>query len=131
MGFSFSAMWNNKCPRCRQGSIFKEPFQVGKPLEMPTHCSFCDQRTEPEPGFYFGAMFVSYTINTLLILPGTMLLVFYYKWSELAAISFMGFIMLISFFKILRGSRSLWLHLMVKHNPAIEAKVKTSAAHKK
>lgn len=31
---------------------------------MNKNCASCGQSFEPEPGYYFGAMFVSYAINT-------------------------------------------------------------------
>jgi len=76
-------------------------------------CSHCKQNFEPEPGFYYGAMFISYAISVLLLLPPTLLLVFYFKWSFGSAMSFMVFLNVIFFLKILRVSRSLWIHFVV------------------
>lgn len=124
MGFSFQAMWNYKCPRCRHGDIFTKPFQLSKPLDMPTSCSFCGQKTEPEPGFYFGAMFASYILSSWFLLLPTLFLVFYMKWSVFPAISFALFLAGITYMRFIRGSRSLWFHMMVKHNPEAEREVK-------
>ncbi len=124
MGFSIKAMWTNKCPRCRQGNIFTEPFNISKPLDMPKQCADCGQFTEPEPGFYFGAMFLSYILSSWFLLLPTLLLVFYFKWSVGGAIAFTIFLAALTYFKFLRGCRSLWLHMMVKHNPQIEKDVK-------
>lgn len=33
---------------------------------MNAHCPACGVALEPEPGFYFGAMFVSYAINVAI-----------------------------------------------------------------
>ncbi len=119
MSFSFRAMWNYKCPRCRQGDIFSKPFDITKPLDMPDKCTYCGQLTEPEPGFYYGAMFISYVVSSLLLLPVPLLLVFYYKWSFEAAMGLMIFITALLYFKFLRGSRSLWLHMIVKYDAAL------------
>jgi len=124
MGFSLKAMWNYKCPRCRQGKIFTEPFEFSKPLAMPNACEYCNQRTEPEPGFYYGAMFVSYALSIIILLIPTLVLVFVFKWSESAAFTFTIVTAVILYLRILRGSRSIWLHLMVKYNPQIADKVK-------
>lgn len=124
MGFSFKAMWNYKCPRCHQGKIFREPFIFSDPLSMYPNCAQCNQATEPEPGFYFGAMFISYILSTFFLLTPALILVFAFKWSVGAAMTFIIFLGLVSFLKFLRGSRSLWFHLMVKHKPEIEAAVK-------
>lgn len=41
-------------------------------------CGHCHQSFEPEPGFYFGAMFVSYGINTLLFITSWITLTLVY-----------------------------------------------------
>lgn len=120
---SFKAMWNNKCPKCRHGKIFTEPFQFTDPLAMPKQCEFCGQVTEPEPGFYYGAMFISYILSVWFLLLPTLLLVFYFKWSATGAISFSIFLAVLTYMKFLRGSRSFWLHLMVRHDPKTEQAV--------
>ena len=33
---------------------------------MNSTCSFCEANFEPEPGFYYGAMFVSYALSVVL-----------------------------------------------------------------
>lgn len=123
MGFSFTSMWNNKCPKCRQGSIFTQPFKFTDPLNMPAKCKYCGQKTEPEPGFYYGAMFISYILSSWFLLLPALLLVFYFKWTLEAAMLFTILLGAVTYFKFLRGSRSLWLHLMVKHDPNTEEQV--------
>ena len=118
MGFSFKDMWDYNCPRCRKGKMFVEPFQLGDPLAMNDRCSHCNLKMEPEPGFYFGAMFISYGISSFFLLLPTLLLVFYFKWTVFAAISFTLFLAAISYMRFLRGSRALYLHLMVKYDPS-------------
>lgn len=116
MNFSFKAMWNNKCPRCRKGDIFIKPLDILNPLDMPESCSICGQATEPEPGFYYGAMFLSYGIASLILLPTTLFMLFYFKLSFTTTFIIMGLIVVAGFFKLLRGSRSLYFHLVVKYN---------------
>lgn len=128
MGFSFKAMWNNKCPRCRQGDIFVKPLVLSNPLNMPHSCEHCGQLTEPEPGFYYGAMFISYIASVFFLLIPTLILVFYFKWSVESAMGFTIFLGVITYLKFLRGSRSAWFHMMVKHNPKVEKEVKFKIA---
>ena len=118
MAISLKAMWKYKCPRCRVGDIFTKPFNIKKPLDMPKKCAHCGQVMEPEPGFYYGAMFLSYIVYSLFMLPLALLLVFYFKWSVNMAMLFVIAFSTIFFFRILRGSRSLWIHIMVRYNPA-------------
>ena len=116
MALSFSAMWQYKCPKCRQSKIFTEPFNMSKPLDMPEKCTVCGQKFEPEPGFYYGAMFISYILSGWILLLPTLLLVFYFKWSTTGAISFTIFVAALMYFRLVRGSRSLWLHINVKYD---------------
>ena len=112
--------WNYRCPRCRKSPLFREPFELSKPLEMPNACTTCGQRYEPEPGFYFGAMFVSYGLSSVILLPLSLILNFY---TELSVNAIMALIILlgaIMFMKILRLSRSLWIQIMVGYDPRAE-----------
>jgi len=113
--YSFKHMWSYSCPKCRETKMFKDPFQITKPLDMFERCSHCKQSFEPEPGFYFGAMFLSYGIACLVYLPLAFLLVFYFDWTINAMLGFILFLYFIFFFKLLRFSRSLWAHLMIKY----------------
>ncbi len=120
MNFSFKAMWQNKCPRCRKGDIFIKPLDILNPLDMPKECAVCSQPTEPEPGFYYGAMFLSYGITSLILLPTTLFLLFYVKLSLTLTFMIMGMMMVMMFLKLLRGSRSLYFHLVVRYDENFE-----------
>src|SRR5258708_31933437 len=62
-----NAQFYGKCPRCREGDIFQYPLnKVTKFSSMNKQCSHCDASFEPEPGFYIGAMFVSYALTLAL-----------------------------------------------------------------
>lgn len=117
-------MWQYKCPKCRQGDIFIKPLVLLKPLDMPKSCEYCGQVTEPEPGFYYGAMFLSYIFSGWYLLLPALLLVFYFKWTLGAAMSLIILIAILSYLRILRSARSLWLHMMIKHDPAVEKEIR-------
>jgi hypothetical protein len=77
----------------------------------------CGQRFEPEPGFYYGAMFISYIFLGFLSLGLTGLMVFYFHFSiELAFGILLAFLALI-FLWNLRFSRSIWIHAVIKFDP--------------
>jgi uncharacterized protein (DUF983 family) len=60
------AMRVQKCPRCHQGHLFTH----GMYTEIPPACPVCGLSFEPEPGFYIGAMYISYAFT-----PGIVLLI--------------------------------------------------------
>ncbi len=104
------------CPKCRSFKMFTTPFNIKQPLEMHERCGKCDQRFAPEPGFYFGAMFLSYILSAWLLLLTALLLVFYFKWTVENAMLVVIAIGALSYFKLLRFSRSLYIHIVVGYD---------------
>ncbi len=113
----FDSIFKYKCPKCRQGDLYKKPFRFSNPLDMNEQCDICGQKFEPEPGYYFGAMFVSYiwTAFTALFIVGFTMLVL--GWSLEAAFGLLILISALSFFWVARVSRSMYIHLDVKYDP--------------
>lgn len=64
-GSKLYSIVRNKCPRCHEGKFFEtsNPYHLGKFSKMPKKCEVCEQSYEPETGFYYGAMYVSYGIG--------------------------------------------------------------------
>ena len=72
-----SALFRGKCPRCREGDMFVHPFgRLSGFNKMNASCPHCGVHFEPEPGFYQGAMFVSYAISVALIAAVSIVLYF-------------------------------------------------------
>ncbi len=104
-----------KCPNCGEGDMFYTPtFSFKRPLEMPEHCPICGQSFFPEPGFYYGAMFISYIVSGFFSIGFIMLLHWVFKLS--INFSFLILILISALFYVylFRISRSVWLGLMVK-----------------
>lgn len=63
------SMLAQRCPRCHRGPLFlHSAFNLSKFTEMPTKCPVCGQVYEPEPGFYWGAMYISFAFSTAIML---------------------------------------------------------------
>lgn len=93
---------------------------------MNKNCPTCNQRFEPEPGFYFGAMFISYIFLAFFSLGITGLLVFYFHFSVDIAFAILIAILAIMFIWNLRFSRSIWIHLMIKYDKKAGSDLKSS-----
>src|SRR5580700_9810192 len=55
-----------RCPRCRTGSIFRYSIFRGFP-KMNDRCPVCNLRFDREPGYFLGAMYVSYGIGIVIV----------------------------------------------------------------
>jgi uncharacterized protein (DUF983 family) len=77
----FGSILGAKCPRCRQGNMFKYPLHnVANFASMHKECPHCKLRFEVEPGFFIGAMYVSYAMSVGLIL--TISLILYHAFND-------------------------------------------------
>ncbi len=57
-----------RCPRCGKDKVFPNHiYNVGKFAETQYECAKCKLSYEPEPGFFFGAMYWSYAIIVAVI----------------------------------------------------------------
>jgi uncharacterized protein (DUF983 family) len=106
-----SAMVNGLCPQCRRGRLFQNPILSLKFGKTNEFCSCCGVKFEVEPGFFYGAMFVSYAINASVVVAGVILyFLFFSTWSEWFAIIGVGIVTLFLTPFTFRASRSFYLH---------------------
>ncbi len=63
-----NALANGKCPRCQSGKMFAKPAYNSSFTQMFEHCPVCNLRFEIEPGFFWGAMYVSYALSTAMMI---------------------------------------------------------------
>lgn len=57
-----------KCPRCRQGDMFKNknPYVLKETMKMNETCPVCGQPFNIEVGFYYGSSYISYGLTVAL-----------------------------------------------------------------
>lgn len=122
-GYLSSAL-SCRCPRCREGKLFKNPvsFRFKKTMEMNKNCPVCGQATEIEVGFYYGTGYVSYALAiaiTVSSLVAWFVLIgmstsdnrFFY-WLGANAV-----LLILLQPWLMRLSRSLWISWFVKYDP--------------
>ena len=109
----------NRCPKCHQGPVFKgdNPYNLKRFDKMYEACPCCGETYMKEPGFFYGAMIVSYMLNGALFI--FTFLGFYLPF-DLEAIPFI--ITLSSVIVVLspltfRLSRLVWLNLFLAYDP--------------
>jgi uncharacterized protein (DUF983 family) len=59
-------IFRQRCPRCRTGCMFRYSIFRGFP-KMHDRCPVCDLRFDREPGYFLGAMYVSYGIGIVIV----------------------------------------------------------------
>lgn len=117
-GTKLYSIWYMKCPRCQEGNLFPTgSFSFNKPFDMHDRCPNCNLNYWPEPGYYYGAMFISYIISGWFCI----LSVLFMHW-VLGLSTMVSFAILIGFLAIIfvwffRFSRSIWISLNYKYDP--------------
>jgi uncharacterized protein (DUF983 family) len=107
-----------KCPRCQQGDLFPTPtFSFRAPFMMPEQCPNCQQSYMPEPGFYYGAMFISYIFMGWFCLFFVMFFHWILDWSISRSFMLLIAVCALIFVYVFRLARSIWINLMVKYDP--------------
>lgn len=126
----FASIFGLRCPRCRHGKLFSvaNPFNFKRLNDMPEHCPSCGQPFELEPGFYFGATYVSYAFNVAWLVPLFITVRFVFGLSFRTFVIIMFALLPVLIPVIVRVSRSVWLHFFVKFDRAIAKSVREETA---
>jgi uncharacterized protein (DUF983 family) len=70
---TLGSILRQRCPRCRTGKIFRYSVFRGLP-KMYERCSVCNLKFEREPGYFLGAMYISFGLALVTIALVTVLL---------------------------------------------------------
>ena len=123
-GYLLSVL-GNRCPRCREGHLFKShnayAFKHHEYIKMHDRCPECGQPTELEVGFYYGTSYVSYALTVAFSVAT------FIAWWVLLGISIydnslfwwlgVNAVLLVILQPVfMRLSRTLWLSWFVKYD---------------
>jgi uncharacterized protein (DUF983 family) len=93
------------CPRCQQGTIFQGFFK------MYPECPVCHLKLEREPGYFLGAMYISYFLSIVCMGIIFLLVHTFSRQRFIVALSetALFYLPLVPF--VFRFSRILWIYL--------------------
>jgi uncharacterized protein (DUF983 family) len=101
-----------KCPRCREGDVYEKKKHLLSFPEMKKSCALCGYKFDREPGYFLGAMYISYGLAVLQGLIAFLICYFYFP--DLPTIwipvIIMGVILLFSY-KNFKLSRIIYIHI--------------------
>lgn len=109
---------SNTCPRCHKGKVFERnnPYNFKYIFKMHDSCSVCGESYQREPGFFFGAMYVSYALMAgwLIIWFLVDLLWLHLEALELALGMTASMILISPLFY--HWSRIIWLNFFIRYD---------------
>jgi uncharacterized protein (DUF983 family) len=108
----------NKCPRCQEGDFFEinHVFSWKKFDKMHKSCPVCGEKYTPEPGFYFGAMYISYALYVAFIVTNFVGFVLVFGIDPIRLLYFLvpSLVALLPFF--FRLARRIWINIFIKYD---------------
>ncbi|MBK8484526.1 MAG: DUF983 domain-containing protein [Saprospiraceae bacterium] len=121
MKSKLASIFSLNCPACRTGDLFpNKSLFFDFSFKMHTRCLHCNESFVREPGFYYGAMFISYIFSAFfsLLFAGILIIGLKIDWHY--ALFLLTLVLILSFAYLFKVSRSIWIHLFVpfKHKPS-------------
>ena len=100
----------SRCPRCKQGRVFAAGI-LGLVGAMNEVCPVCGLRFLRESGYFLGAIYISYGLGVLTILPVAAIMAVALEWPLAAVLTISLLQTVISVPLFLRYSRLIWLYM--------------------
>ncbi|CAN5578427.1 DUF983 domain-containing protein [soil metagenome] len=118
------SIFKQKCPRCLEGDLFIDPnpYHLKETSNMYEHCPKCNLTYAAEPGYWYGAMYVSYAFTVALAVG--LFLLYYLFFSSLGIAWYLGglTVTLLGLAPwTFRTSRAIWLNFFNKYHPEVRA----------
>ena len=119
-----SSLFKMKCPRCHKGDLFQNPnlYNLSTIDKMPHSCPHCGLLFSPAPGFYFGAMYISYGIGILLFFTAFLLMEIILKISDYIFLAFYITSLFILWPVVFRYARVIYIYILVRFDSKAEAR---------
>ena len=100
------------CPRCRIGNIFRGSiFHFYSWPKMYERCPVCNLKFDREPGYFLGAMYISYALGVVCIALIATALWAFTRWGLTTIILWASVMYLPLVWPITLFARILWLYL--------------------
>ncbi|MFL5754534.1 MAG: DUF983 domain-containing protein [Bacteroidia bacterium] len=101
-----------KCPKCGKGLVFNKRKHFFQIPDMKNKCEVCGHHFEREPGYFIGAMYVSYGLTVAEGIAVFLLARFFFPGiKELVVIGIIIFVILALSVKNFKLSRMIWMNL--------------------
>lgn len=119
----------NKCARCHKGKVFENnnPYSFMNGLTMKDSCSECHLKYEREPGFFFGAMYVSYALMSGIFIVWFLADLLWIHMDAITLAIAVVLTMLVLFPIVYRTARIVWLNFFVRFDKNYSKKKQTAS----
>ena len=116
-GTKLYSILKRKCPHCHEGDFFVSGSYNFKHLgKVHDSCSLCNEPFSKEPGFYYGAMYVSYGLGVAVFVAVFLLTYLLYPTpTAFEYILFIGIAMVVLGPFLYSLSKIIWANLFMSY----------------
>lgn len=109
----------NKCPKCHEGDFLKEKnmLKLHKVFDMHANCTKCGLKYMLEPSFFYGAMYVNYSLTVGIAIITFAIATLFFNLSLIESFIPIVVVLLLTAPLTIRFSRIIWINLFVKYKP--------------
>jgi len=116
-GSKLYSIFSMRCPKCHEGKMFYTPtFSFKRPFDMRERCESCNEDFFPEPGYYYGAMFISYIFTAFFCIGFSLFFHWVLDWSIEASFALLIAILAVLFVFIFRLARTLYINMNIGYD---------------
>lgn len=116
-GSKLNSILRGSCPKCQEESMYvdKNMYKPSKILTMNEECSHCKLEYKIEPGFFYGAMYVSYGVGIAFAVAAFIISnVFFGSSLKISFVAIVATIILTLPIS-LRISRNIWINIFINY----------------
>ncbi len=121
-GLKINSILLGTCPRCQKESMYsdKNVLHFANLLKINEHCGHCGLKYQIEPSFFYGAMYVSYGLNVMIMIA--VFLVAFFGFHAKVGVTFIAIIvaLILLFPFVMRLSRNIYINLFVSYEKKFE-----------
>lgn len=120
-GTKLYSIFFNKCPKCHEGEFMKEKnmFKIHKAFQMNEKCSNCGFKYSIEPSFFYGAMYVNYSLTVGIAIITFVVATLFFNLSLLESFIPIVVVLLLTTPITIRLSRIIWINFFIKFDPSL------------
>lgn len=121
-GTKLYSIFKNKCPRCQQGDFFinADSFKFKNNLKLHDKCSNCQLKYMIEPSFFYGAMYVSYSL-TVAMSVAIFLICHLLSFDLITTVISIIAILILSFLILVRISRLIYINMFISYEKIFDS----------
>lgn len=118
-GSKLYSIATNTCPKCNEGTFFKtsNPYDLKDFDKINPTCEYCGESFQREPGFYIGAMYISYALSVAMVITAFVGFVIIFGFDIEYVLGVLIPLIIILMPVLFRTARIIWLNIFVNYDP--------------